>query len=97
MTEWLERLRQSRGVPAVEQGERSMTADAKAVWNEQRKLTSVTIYNVGIAIMVTGVVVPVVSGQIDGTFVRVAQAVWAFAIGILLHVLARNVLEGVRG
>ena len=78
-----------------------MSADEKAVWNEQTKLTCTALNNIAVATVVTGVVVPLISGLSQPTFlplwVRPAAIIWWLGFGMLVHASARQIMRRIKG
>ena len=77
-----------------------MTPSERAARNEQVKLTATTINTVGLAFLVTGVVVPLISLLYGADAIKSPRAlaigVWWAVQFILLHLTARRVLRGVQ-
>ena len=78
-----------------------MTADQKAVWNEQTKLTCSALNNIAVAIVVTGTVVPLISGQAvaasaQNVFTTLIPVIWWFGIGALLHAAVLKLMTRVK-
>jgi hypothetical protein len=73
---------------------------SKVVRNEQLKLTATAINNLAVAFVVTGFIIPVAALAYQAAFPKTRY--WAgFAIlwivaAVVLHYVARRVLEGVK-
>ena len=79
----------------------AMSLDEKAVWNERTKLTCTALNNIAVATVVTGTIVPLISG-VNGstsapTLVRVATLFLWLAMGMTIHVGALTLMRRVRG
>ena len=75
-------------------------ADAKAIRNERTKLTCTALNNVGVAIAVTGAVVPLVTLQIGVTAgqvaLRITLMVWWLGAGVMFHLLALRLMSRIK-
>ena len=77
-----------------------MTPSERAARNEQVKLTATTINTAGLAFLVTGAVIPLITllygGEPPRSPYAAAIGVWCAVQSILLHLTARRVLRGVQ-
>jgi hypothetical protein len=76
-------------------------ADAKARRNERLKLLATTVNTIGLAFLVSGVIVPIISLLYGADQPRSPIAAWIgawwIAQAIMLHLGARSVLGGIEG
>jgi methylmalonyl-CoA mutase cobalamin-binding subunit len=75
----------------------AMSRRSKTVHNEQLKLAATAFNNLGVAVIVTGIIVPVVAlayqTALPKTRYWAAFAVLWSLVGAVLHLIARRVIE----
>jgi methylmalonyl-CoA mutase cobalamin-binding subunit len=74
-----------------------MTRRSKTVHNEQLKLAATAFNNLGVAVIVTGIIVPVVALAYQTAVPKtrywaVFALLWSL-VGAVLHLIARRVIE----